>query len=187
MQIHSFSLSVCVSLCLCLSLLLPPLPSLFLLLSLTSVCIFFKFMNKILYRTLLRLRRAVIPPTTCVYPSCCLWFCSCQAPQREKVASLLPSLGWEYSHSLSMRTSPGSRHCIPPPPHPSPAPSTIFSFLHFPPTSHLHLHPFQKALGFSFLKCGLKIIFGKLTSSPSNFPHHHRRESILKPACVAAS
>lgn len=69
MQIHSFSLCVCLSLCLCLSLLLlPPLPALFLLLSLTSVCIFFKFMNKILYRTLLRLRRAVIPPPVSIPP-----------------------------------------------------------------------------------------------------------------------
>lgn len=61
---------------------------------------------------------------------------------------------------------------------PASIPSSILSVPLFPSPSHLCPPP--QALGFSFVKCGLKIIFGKLTPLPLPFPPPSKKHEHLE-------
>ncbi|EAW50948.1 hCG1992599 [Homo sapiens] len=136
--------------------------------------------NKILYRTLLRWRRAFLRhlclPLTLslalVLPGVC----------REKVTSLPSPLGWEYSNCLCLQIPPESGFCtLSSPSLTSSTPSLMFLQLASPIPPSKTKQNKTKALGFSFLKCGLNIIFGKLTIHP--FPPistNIREDSIVK-------
>lgn len=156
-----FSLCVSPSLCLCLSL--------------RSSSIFFNLANKILYRPLLRLRRA----SAChlCLPLTLSLVLSLPSPRQGDGSPLSsPSLGWEYSIHLCLQAPRESRFCVLPPPFLTPSsPFLICSLLSF-----LHAtSPPSKALGFSVFKCGLKIIFGKLTTLSLPFlPTSKRKEHL---------
>lgn len=135
-------------------------------LSLGSLGFFYLFYltNKILCRPLLRPRRA-FTRHLCV-PLTLSLVLSSPSPTQGEGGPALPSppSGWERSNCLCPRSPQESRFC---PWHPPPFLDTISAPSSFP--SHLLLLPCfphrpPKALGFSFLKCGLNIIFGKLTA-----------------------
>lgn len=73
----------------------------------------------------------------------------------------------------------GSRLCPPSPPPPAPF---LINGLHFSLSLPCHIFsPSPKSLRFSFLKCGLKIIFGKLTAPlPPVSTHIREEKSSLK-------
>lgn len=125
-----------------------------------SRALFFLFYlpNKILlYRPLFRLRAFLChlcPPVTLSL------LLSVPSPQGERGPHPRPA-GRELSPGLGPQASRESSFCPLPPPLLTRLPSS--------PASDLRTHPPRhppKSLRFSFLKCGLKIIFGKLTSLP---------------------
>lgn len=91
--------------------------------------------------------------------------------------SLPLPLGWEYSIHLCLQAPWESRFCVLPPPLLTPS-SPFLICLPSPLLPPRHLPP-SKALGFSVFKCGLKIIFGKLTTLSLPFlPTSKRKEHL---------
>lgn len=133
-------------------------------LSLSQKIIFFYLADKILYWPLLRLRRA-FRRHLCLPPHC-LWFCPHQAPRGENVTLPCPCTGLRVLQ-LPRPTDPTRKQVLP---LATPIPNSIFSIPRVPLTSLSSSPSPIKALGSSFMKCGLKIIFGKLTTLCLPFP-----------------
>lgn len=147
LQLNVQSMQI-LSLCLCFSFLPPQL--------LSQKYYFLYLANQILYRPLLRQRRAFVRHL-CL-PLTLSLALSLLSPMQGESG---PTPCWEYANHLCLQTPTPPRKAVPTPHRLlSSFPSDLLILPHLPP----------KALGFSFLKCGLKIIFGKLTALSLQFP-----------------
>lgn len=90
-----------------------------------------------------------------------------------KWPSLPTPLGREHTTRPFLQTPQESRFCTFPPPFPAPSSLCLPS-----PPPPISAPP--QALGFSFVKCGLKIIFGKLTPLPLPFPPPSKKHEHLE-------